>query len=359
MSADALVHPFTPLKLLKHAPRVEAMLRGETVYPVSVEFDLSNKCPHDCPMCSFGTSASHGYRQQNWVTFPYERALTLLDELAALGVLSVTFTGGGEPLIHPQAADILEHATRAGLQWGLVTNGVLLKGRVADACAAGATFVRVSLDAGTTATHQVTHGVRVAQFEDILRNIRGLRNRAPRLTIGASFCVQPANHAEVLEAATLVKLHGGNYLEVRPTFPTDWRGDGWSAVLSEAQIETAKAQMAEARATLQDAAFQVIGLIDRFDALARPRKDYGVCRIGPLTTVIGADGRCWYCCVQRGQRGFSYGNVLHAPFAAVWKQHPAVQAGIDLSRCPRCRYDGLNTVLEQAFIRDGLHAAFV
>ena len=310
-------------------------------------------------MCSFGTSQSGGYRQQNWVTFPAARAYTLLGEFKDLGVQSVTFTGGGEPLIHPYAAKIFATASELGLQWGLVTNGVLLKGKVADECAAHATFVRISLDAGSAATHQVTHGIRVPQFDDILRNLRALRRLSSTLTIGASFCVQPANAAEVYEAAALVKLHGGNYLEVRPTFPTDWRGDGWSAALSAEQLATAIQQMAEARAALQDERFQVIGMVDRFDALAAPKKDYSACRIGPLTTVVGADGRCWYCCVQRGQPGFDYGNVLEKSFAEVWQGHPAVQRNIVLEKCPRCRYDGLNQVLEQAFVKDGMHAAFV
>jgi hypothetical protein len=36
--------PFVPLKLLKHSARVEASLRGEVTYPISVEVDLSNTC---------------------------------------------------------------------------------------------------------------------------------------------------------------------------------------------------------------------------------------------------------------------------------------------------------------------------
>lgn len=357
-----IVTPFTPLKLLKHAPRVESMLRGEMVFPVSVEIDLSNRCPHDCPMCSFGTSSSQGYRQQNWVTFPAERMWTLLSELAECGVQSVTFTGGGEPLIHPQAAKLFDRATEVGLEWGLVTNGVLLKGAVAESVAQRATFCRISLDAGTNATHQITHGIKVAQFDSILANLRALRKQArPALTIGASFCVQPSNAHEVLEAATLVKLHGGNYLEVRPTFPTDWRGDGWQAALTAEQIATAKAQMDDARQTLADDRFQVIGMIDRFDALAAPQKGYSHCRIGPLTTVIGADGRCWHCCVQRGIDGFSYGSVLHASFRDIWmtEQHRKMQAAIDPGRCPRCRYDGYNRLIQDAFVSDALHASFV
>jgi MoaA/NifB/PqqE/SkfB family radical SAM enzyme len=360
-----MISPFQPMKLLRHGEKIKLMLAGVTVYPVSVEFDLSNKCPHDCPMCSFGTSKSDGYRQQNWVTFPTKRALELLDEFSELGVQSVTFTGGGEPLIHPDAAVIFERAAKNGLQYGIVTNGVLLTSKVRDVVAESATFVRVSLDAGTEATHQITHGIEAAQFERILGNMQALRLRAPALTIGASFCVQPANVCEVMTAAQRVKDAGGSYLELRPTYPTEWRGDGWNGALTSTELKTAAAQAQAARALYDDDSFQVIGLEDRFQAIdpnEKYEKGYTACHIGPLTTIVGADGRLWHCCVMRGIEGFSYGSVLpNIPFKDVWdtRLHKDTRSDIDVAKCPRCRYDSYNRIIEGAFLRDGLHAAFV
>lgn len=370
MALDDLT-PFTALKLLRHAPRVEASLRGDVVYPISVEIDVSNTCPHDCPFCSFGTSKSNGYRQQNWVTFPAPRMLTLLEELADCGVKSVTFTGGGEPLVHKQAAAIFEKATEQKLEWGLVTNGFLLRGSVAGVVAKNAKFVRVSLDAGSAETHHFTHGLPDGQyqFDRILENIRETRdlasasNRIDRLTIGASFCVMDQNWKEIYAAAKAVKDHGGDYLEVRPTFPTEWRNDGWGKALSPEHYEGLRVELLHARLHLEDAAFKIIGLSDRFENVFAdvPIKDYAKCRIGDLTTVIGADGRGWHCCVQRGQNYFSYGSFLTQSFRSVWasRQRQDLIEGIDLGKCPRCRYDGLNRVIEQAFVRDGLHGAFV
>ncbi len=112
------ITPFTPFKILRHSDRIEKMLAGEVVYPVSVEIDLANICSHSCPWCSY-----NGFRQENWVAFPDARIFTLIDELAECGVKSITFTGGGEPLVHRLAAEIFTHAYRKGLQFGLVTNG--------------------------------------------------------------------------------------------------------------------------------------------------------------------------------------------------------------------------------------------
>jgi cyclic pyranopterin phosphate synthase len=357
------ITPFQSQKLLFHRTRIDAMLRGELVFPVSVEIDLSNVCNHDCPFCSFGTKASQGYRYQNWVTFPYPRITTLLDELKACGVESVTFTGGGEPLMHKQALQVFRHATEIGLQWGLVTNGALLVGEVVPTIADGATFVRISLDAGSDETHQQTHGVKHAQYSTILRNMGNLRlaTRGRAMTIGASFCVMDRNLKEIYKAAKDVRDAGANYLEVRPTFPTEWRGDGWAQALSDA--EAAKTETDHARMHLNSPTFSVIGMTERFDnaAAEKPVKAYSTCRIGPLTTVIGADGRLWHCCIQRGQSFFELGTVLDKPFAEVWEGiHQKRDASkIDVNRCPRCRYDGYNEILEHAVLADGMHRSFV
>lgn len=354
--------PFQPLKLLRHSDRIEAMLRDELVYPISVEMDLSNTCPHDCPFCSFGTSKSQGYRQQNWVQFSTPRAIALLDELKECGVKSVTFTGGGEPLIHKEAAAILEKAASLGLEFGVVSNGFLLKGAEQDVIAKHATFLRVSLDAGTPETHQFTHGTPMLQFHQILANLRATREKAgPRLTIGASFCVMDQNWKEIYLAAKQVKDAGANYLEVRPTFPTDWRGDGWGNALSPANVDAAKVEIAHARAHLDDATFQIIGMIERFDSLAAPTKAYAQCRIGPLTTVIGADGRLWHCCVNRGIEFFNIASVASMSFKDAWAEAQAkrMHEQIDVSKCPRCRYDGFNRVIESTFLKNEMHANFV
>src|SRR5678815_2615455 len=176
------ITPFTPFKLLRHSDRVEKMLAGETVYPVSVEIDLANSCGHKCAWCSF-----NGFRQENWVTFPDARIFSLIDELAECGVKSITFTGGGEPLNHRLAAEIFIHAHARGLQFGLVTNGRRLEGPVLEALKP-AVFVRVSLDAGTVQTHQLLHGTALPEYERILKNMSNLRAACgPSLTIGASF----------------------------------------------------------------------------------------------------------------------------------------------------------------------------
>lgn len=352
--------PFLPFKLLRHGPVVARMLAGQRVYPISVEFDLSLTCNHGCAWCSF-----NGFRQENWVHFPGPRALLLLEELAAVGVKSITFTGGGEPLVHKSATELFVKAHSLGLQYGVVTNGRLLQGAVRDEVARTATFLRVSLDAGTTQTHQLLHATAKPEFETILTNLATTRalatSRASGPTLGASFCVFDVNVDEIEVAAKQVKRCGANYLEVRPVFATEWRGGGFSGVLSDKNVERAQWYISEAKRRYDDDTFQVIGMAQRFDQLEGKDKTFERCHIGPLTTVISSDGYIYHCCQQRGMPNFRAGSVLERSFEDVWLDatHQKMIDGIDVAKCPPCRYAGYNQLIEQAFQQDALHGNFL
>lgn len=360
-----VAHPFNPAKLLWHRDKLAAIAaNGWPQGPISVEWDFSNTCGHACPFCSFGTHESQGYRQQHLVHFPLPRALDLVRELKAAGVESITITGGGEPLNHPHAPRIVAAIIDAGIPFGLVTNGQLLRGPVARLLAQSATFVRVSWDAGTAATHQRMHRTPLPQLdliEDQMRYLIGesrICGRTTPLVVGASFCVTDDNVLELPIAAERLDAIGASYLEVRPTYPTTWRGDGWNAALT--RTDDARDSLLAAKMRVADRPLQIIGMTDRFAALEGYAKGYTRCGIGPITTVIAATGTLYHCCVQRGRDDFALANVLQQSFADAWAEAGRKQLAdtINVDKCPRCRYDDLNRILE-ALPSDPFHAAFI
>ncbi|OQW35881.1 MAG: hypothetical protein A4E19_15600 [Nitrospira sp. SG-bin1] len=83
--------------------------------PDSVTFELTYGCNLRCVHCF---NPTHRALPQE---LPTNEILTILDQLAAFGVLTITFTGG-EPSTRPDLRRILHHARRLGLLIRLLTN---------------------------------------------------------------------------------------------------------------------------------------------------------------------------------------------------------------------------------------------
>jgi len=121
--------------------------------PEEVTFELTYGCNLRCVHCY---NPTHRVLPQELKTV---EVLTLLDQLADFGVLSVTFTGG-EPSIRPDIAEILHHARLCGFIISLLTNAtrvtppfaILLK-------EVGVDQVNVSMYGATETIYELMTGV--------------------------------------------------------------------------------------------------------------------------------------------------------------------------------------------------------
>ncbi|MCF8111833.1 MAG: SDR family NAD(P)-dependent oxidoreductase [Desulfobacteraceae bacterium] len=85
-------------------------------------------------------------------------------------IVSIDFTGGGEPLLQPNLADWISEAHQAGCETGILTNGTLLtESRAGAILDAGVNWVCFSIDG---ATAEVYEKIRVgAGFDKVCTNV--------------------------------------------------------------------------------------------------------------------------------------------------------------------------------------------
>jgi organic radical activating enzyme len=110
------------LKLAKHKQLGE-FLEGEFISPINIEISISGICNAACPWCF--------YRQEEAIMqgldgglFREARMEGLIEEFAGMGVKSISWTGGGEPTMHPSFPKFVELAHWAGIKQGLFTNAL-------------------------------------------------------------------------------------------------------------------------------------------------------------------------------------------------------------------------------------------
>ena len=120
----------------------------QTRRPEGVTFELTYGCNLRCVHCYNPTHRA----------LPHELTTTeicaLLDQIADLGVLTVTFTGG-EPSVRPDIGDILRHARRQGLVIHVMTNATRITTSFANLLReVGVSQINVSIYGATEAVYE-------------------------------------------------------------------------------------------------------------------------------------------------------------------------------------------------------------
>jgi len=111
---------FNPQLKLVSDEKFNKFLRGEKVYPINIEISPSHTCNAKCPWCFYaGTHIKKNVGMMNT-----EILKECLNDLKELDVKAITWTGGGEPTIHPNFSELIELASQLEFKQGLFTNAL-------------------------------------------------------------------------------------------------------------------------------------------------------------------------------------------------------------------------------------------
>jgi MoaA/NifB/PqqE/SkfB family radical SAM enzyme len=158
-----------------------------------IDIGLSEVCNLACNMCR---------RPQVKAFMPYERICGLMDEARAIGIRTLSFSGG-EPYVHPRFREILERALSIGLDIELVTNGTLIREADTDQLTR-LKCVSVSID-GPREIHDQIRGVPGAWDKSM--NTLALLNRIGAKW-GTNTVVQGMNAGALIETWRAIRAAG-------------------------------------------------------------------------------------------------------------------------------------------------------
>lgn len=336
-------------KVFRHLDRVVGWQSGTNPPPVTVEWDLSNRCALGCQDCHF----AHTHVRGPWATraralpMTYDATGDLADpalvkralaECAAAGVLSVIWTGGGEPTTHPQWQDALWWAEAEGLEQGMYTLGGLLTEDSAHQAAQRLKWVVVSLDCADAATYASEKGVKADRFDAAIQGVRWLAE-AHGATVGVSYLIHRGNWHRMREMVNLSRALGATYTMLRPAIQTSPAAP--TVVTGDRAWITDALPLMEALATEKDVEVDPGRFAEYRDWETH---GYSQCHGPRLNTTITPDGRVWICPQHRGIT--EIGDLRQESFAQVWARHPGhydVNEGCRVS----CRLHALNQTLDR------------
>jgi hypothetical protein len=167
---------FSPSKVNGNHQKIEAYLRGEKIFPTTIEMDLTQLCTRSCSGCPYSASRKPGLTLQ----LPFlDRLLSILGPHTPGLVLT-----GGESTIVPHFPETVALARKKGFkEIAVISNGANIhRPDVQDALLEHVTSIRISLYDWQENDSE--------SFRYTLRKIEELRNRIEqqqsKLEIGAS-----------------------------------------------------------------------------------------------------------------------------------------------------------------------------
>jgi radical SAM protein with 4Fe4S-binding SPASM domain len=294
-------------------PYIAILARSEKQHRlISVHWELTYRCNERCTHCYLDVLTPGAKVPGELSTAECKR---VLDELAALGALTVTFSGG-EPLVRADFFEIAGYARRKGFAVRLFTNGILIKPEIAERLAAlRPVVVELSLYGADAASHdQIT--LIPGSFELTLRACDLLRARGVRTILKCPMMRENYRQMDALRALALAK--GANFqydLTIVPKHSGD-RGPLRHRLSDDELLDLFSRELTPDGWTL-----------------APYRDSYRFCGIGLTSLTIGPYGEVYSCVGAR----VSAGNVREQRLATLW-QAPvwAELAGLTLANLPVC-----------------------
>mgnify|MGYP000334573371 CR=1 FL=1 len=353
-------------KLSFHPKRVSQWIEADNdidklkkIYPIYVEISAVGACNHRCTFCGVDYI---GYQNVRWETELLKERLT---EMAELGIKSVMFAGEGEPLLHKDLDNIIEHNAKIGIDSSITTNFVMLNKKNVYKIFKNSSWVKISINAGTRETYAKVHRTKESDFDKVLDNmklaVKTKNEHNLKCTLGAQMLLLPENKDEAIILAKTCKEIGLDYVVIKPysqhlfSKTKQYKGIDYKPMLDlEKELEK-----------LNDENFNVVFRSNTMKKLDSGHT-YKKCYSTPYFWAhMMADGDLYGCSAYLKQSKFCYGNLKENSFQEVWESEKRLKSiqfvrdKLDIKGCRKnCRMDDVNGYLWRLKHPDG-HDNFI
>ena len=214
---------YSNLKIVWYPDKLKALANGKVTSPIFVRLKPTNRCMHNCFYCAYNTKYTGMHPTMCRADeLSKQKIMEVLSDLKKMGVKSVIYSGGGEPLYHPNIKEILQKTIDYKLHLAIITNGQLLEGEVAKILS-NADWVRISLDYHNEKLFKEIRGVDVSMFHTLKNNIKNFSKiKKPKCNLGVNCVVHEKNKDYIYEIAKFCKNLGVETIRFSPVWNPDF-----------------------------------------------------------------------------------------------------------------------------------------
>lgn len=352
---------YTNKKIFHFKDKIDSLPKSvETVLPpLHIRIKPTNVCNHACSYCAYRAEGLQLGQDMNVRdSIPRERMLELLDDIIALDVKAVTFSGGGEPFCYPHMAEAAGRLANSRVKFASLTNGARLTGEAAEIFAHHGTWLRVSMDGWDDASYMKYRGCADGEFTKIMANMENFKKLGGNCYLGVSIIVGRDNADHVYDLVSRIKDIGVDSVKISGCVVSN---SGAENNRYHAPVfSLVKEQTQRAVSDLADDRFEIFDsyhtLTDNF------AKRYDWCPYVQVLTVIGADLNVYTCQDKAYNLADGLiGSIREMSFAEFWQNGKEKFFKTDPSRvCDHhCVSNEKNRMLLEYLEADAEHLGFV
>jgi len=282
--------------------------------PTTLLAELTHRCPLHCPYCSNPLELIRAEAELS--TDDWKRVFTQAREL---GVLQLGLSGG-EPLVRKDLEELAAHARSLGLYSTLVTSGLGLTRKRAEALRdAGLEHVQVSIqDSDTESAERIAGVSSVKQKRAAIALVKELG-----FAFSINVVLHRANLDRIGELIDLAGDLGADRLELANTQYYGW-GLKNRAALMPTREQVARARgIAEAAIERYRKKMQILFVLPDYHE-QYPKACYG--GWGKLYIVVTPNGQALPCHAASTITSLSFPTVRERSLEWIWRESPGFQA---------------------------------
>lgn len=303
---------YSPLKIVGFPDKLQSFIDGNITKPLYIRLKMSNRCNQKCFFCGYNSPLSDMHPTCDRTSeIPAQKVLSLINEIADMGVPAILFSGGGEPLIHPIASEAFDLCVKRGLKFALITNGQSLDEGMAHHLK-HASWVRLSIDYWDGASIHEFRGVSPKRFDQIMENWANfIKIKDASCDAEINFITTKENYQHIEDACAMVKSIGSENIRFCPMYNNDFIN--YHAPIKDEVYQ----RLDNARMLYEDDTFKIYSSYGQLDdtPMHRPYKKCYFCQINP---VIGADQYVYFCHDLAYHKDGIIGYVGDKSFREVW-----------------------------------------
>jgi MoaA/NifB/PqqE/SkfB family radical SAM enzyme len=292
---------YSDYKIFSFPDKIASFRDDIITAPIYVRIKPTNICNHACRFCVYSDGTTrpkdrpdlhlqagmHTSMNERDV-MPRDKALELIEDLATIGTKAVTFSGGGEPLLHKDIVEIMTKTVSSGLDLSIITNGQLLAGERAEVLG-NAKWVRISMDYTSAEQMASSRNVPDRSFDSVMQNIKNFSNtKTESCDLGINFIITRYNYEGLVPFAKQLKDAGVSNVRFSPVYVQNFK-EYHNTIATRVREQLAECQ------SFCDDDFTINTTYDLDSPSKSSVRPFHRCLYAQAVCVVGADLNIYAC----------------------------------------------------------------